>query len=91
MKIHFHITEGGYNTIKIGTWVANGGRLLLSNLDTILASNNTIDSTNVYANLKDTDVGDITTYSNIPVGDHFICVKYIYGSSFDYSNFHLRF
>lgn len=91
VKIHFHITEGGYNTIKIGTWVANGGRLLLSNLDTILASNNTIDSTNVYANLKDTDVGDITTYSNIPVGDHFICVKYIYGSSFDYSNFHLRF
>ena len=91
VKIHFHITEGGYNTVKIGTWVANGGRLLLSNLDTTLASDNTIDSTNVYANLKDTDIGNITTYSNIPAGDHFIYVKYIYGSSFDYSNFNLRF
>ena len=91
VKIHFHITEGGYNTVKIGTWVSNGGRLLLSNLDTTLASNNTIDSTNVYANLKDTSVGNITTYSNIPAGDHFIYVKYIYGSSFDYSNFNFRF
>ena len=91
VKISFHITEGGYNTVKIGTWVANKARLLLSNLDTTLASNNTIDSTNVYANLSNTSVGNITTYSNIPAGDHFIYVKYIYGSSSDYSNFHLRF
>ena len=91
VKIHFHITEGGYNTVKIGTWVANDARLLLSNLDTTLASNNTIDSTNVYANLKNTSLGNITTYSNIPAGDHFIYVKYIYGGSLDYSNFNFRF
>ena len=91
VKIHFHITEGSYNTVKIGTWVANDGRLLLSNLDTTLASDNTIDSTNVYANLKNTNLGNITTYSNIPAGDHFIYVKYIYGGSFDYSNFNFRF
>ena len=91
VKIHFHITAGGYNTVKIGTWVENDARMLLSNLDTMLASNNTIDSTNVYANLKKTGLGNITTYSNIPAGDHFIYVKYIYGGSLDYSNFNLRF
>ena len=91
VKINFHITEGGYNTVKIGTWVANKARLLLSNLDTTLASNNTIDSTNVYANLSNTSLGNITTYSNIPAGDHFIYVKYIYGGSSDYSYFHFRF
>ena len=91
VKISFHITEGGYNTVKIGTWVANKARLLLSNLDTTLASNNTIDSTNVYANLYNTKLGNITTYSNIPAGDHFIYVKYIYGGSDDFSYFHFRF
>ena len=90
-KISFHITEGGYNTVKIGTWVANKARLLLSNLDTTLTSNNTIDSTNVYANLSNVSRGNITTYSNVPAGDHFIYVKYIYGGSNDFSYFHFRF
>lgn len=66
---------------------------IFSNIDTTLASSNSADSTNVYKSYKglSSSSTQTLTYSNIPVGEHYIEIKYRKDSSSSQSNDSLQF